>query len=426
MPELNMPRMGDGMVTGKILSWRKKVGDPVRAGEVIAEIETDKANVEIESSKDGVISQIVVAEGESVPVGAVIAVLDGGAPAAAAGRAAEPAPAQQKPRAQRAAGQSNGATQTEAAGRERVKASPLARRMIAQNGLDAALIPATGPGGRIVERDVASYLASQQPQQNLLRAAQAAPTQQPPEALAHPASVSPAAQPGGGQFTQVQPSRMREAIARRTVASKQAVPHFYVTMKIAMDRALAMLQDLNADSEQGKITVNDLVVKASAIALGRVPQVNASWDESGGIRLYSACHIGIAVGVEEGLMVPVVRDCQAKSLRQISAEARMLIEKARSNRLTPDEYTGGTFSTSNLGMMGVDEFIAIINPPEAAILAIGGIAREPVAANGGELTFRSQMKVTLSADHRLLDGVIAARFLQEVKKALEAPFSLVS
>ncbi len=190
---------------------------------------------------------------------------------------------------------------------------------------------------------------------------------------------------------------------------------------------MALLKELNADATDGKITVNDIIVKACAVALAKVPEVNATWTPEGTIRRYAEAHIGVAVGIEEGLIIPVIRDCHIKTLRQISAEAKGLIGKARANQLKPDEYSGGTFSVSNLGMMGVDEFIAIINPPEAAILAIGGIVREPVVVgDSDEIVIRSRMKVTVSADHRLLDGVIAARFVQEVKKALEAPFSLVS
>jgi pyruvate dehydrogenase E2 component (dihydrolipoamide acetyltransferase) len=209
------------------------------------------------------------------------------------------------------------------------------------------------------------------------------------------------------------------------VQSKQNIPHFYVTMVIEMDRAMALLKELNADGES-KVTVNDLIVKACAVCLSRVPEVNAAWTPEGTIRRFAEAHIGVAVGIEEGLIIPVVRDCQSKTLRQISVEAKALIGKARANQLTPAEYSGGTFSVSNLGMMGVDEFIAIINPPEAAILAIGGIVREPVVKENDEIVIRSRMKVTISADHRLLDGVVAARFLQEVKKVLEAPFSLLS
>jgi pyruvate dehydrogenase E2 component (dihydrolipoamide acetyltransferase) len=195
-----------------------------------------------------------------------------------------------------------------------------------------------------------------------------------------------------------------------------------------MDRARALLQELNADASDGnKITVNDLIVKACAVALTRVPEVNASWTDNNTIVRHEAIHIGIAVGIEEGLIVPVVRDCQAKTLRQISAEAKQLIAKARSGQLKPEEYSGSTFSISNLGMMGVDEFTAIINPPDAAILAVGGIFREPVVVGDtDEIAIRARMKVTLSADHRVLDGVVAARFLQELKRVLEAPLSLLS
>ncbi|HZP80362.1 MAG TPA: dihydrolipoamide acetyltransferase family protein [Chthonomonadaceae bacterium] len=437
MAEVRMPKMGDGMEEGTILSWLKKEGDHINEGDAIAEVETDKANVEIPAEESGVLTKIVVTEGQTVPVGAVIAQIGEGA-AGSAGNGAHapvaepsrPAPAERIADDEPVMSAEGAKVEREAStlppmemprrqeevpvpATERVLASPLARRMAEELGIDLARVQGTGPGGSIKKRDIEAYQ-------------RAGGERRPAPPPATPDVQRPTPVPAlAGQ--EIKPSKMREAIARRTVQSKQNVPHFYVTMVVEMDRAQALLKELNADAADHKITVNDIIVKACAVALGKVPEVNATWTQEGTIRRYAEAHIGIAVGIEEGLIIPVVRDCQAKTLRQISAEAKVLIGKARANQLKPDEYSGGTFSISNLGMMGVDEFIAIINPPEAAILAIGGIVREPVVAgDSDEIVIRSRMKITLSADHRLLDGVLAARFLQEVKKALEAPFSLVA
>jgi pyruvate dehydrogenase E2 component (dihydrolipoamide acetyltransferase) len=428
MAEVRMPKMGDGMEQGTINVWLKKEGDHVNSGEAIAEVETDKANVEIAAYETGVLSKIVVAEGKTVPVGELIAYIGDAAlaaasapapaaqsPAAANGSSASaPPPAEAQKPAESAQPAAEGSPTT-----ERLKASPLARKMADELKLDLARITGTGPGGRIKARDVEVFASSP-------AAATAPPavSTEPKPAPVAPAAPVPVAAPVAAA-QEIKVNNMRNAIARRTVQSKQNIPHFYVTMKVEMDRALALLKELNADATSGKITVNDIIIKASAVALQRVPEVNATWAD-GTIRRYSECHIGMAVGIEDGLIIPVIRNCESKTLRQISADAKSLGAKAKAGQLKPEDYSGGTFSTSNLGMMGVDEFIAIINPPEAAILAIGGIVREPVVAEKDQIVIRSNMKVTISADHRLLDGVVAARFLQEVKKSLEAPFGLLA
>ena len=418
MAEVRMPKMGDGMEEGTINAWLKQEGQQVTSGELIAEVETDKANVEIPAYETGVLTKIVVQVGQTVPVGEVIAFIGSATSSGGNGtQASAPAGAGEKsngkpPAPVPTAASESASSLPPAAGppsTERIKSSPLARRMAQELSIDLARVTGTGPGGRIVERDITAYQAKH-------ATGKPAPAQP---------SAAPAAQPAPASSQEIKPSKMREAIARRTVQSKQTIPHFYVTMIVEMDAAQALLRGLNADSKS-KITVNDLIVKACAIALGRVPEVNSTWTVEGTVRRYAEAHIGVAVGIDEGLIIPVIRDCQAKTLRQISADAKTLIGKARNNQLTPAEYSGGTFSVSNLGMMGVDEFIAIINPPEAAILAIGAIVREPVVKENDAIVVRSRMKITISADHRLCDGVIAARFVQEVKKALEAPFSLVS
>ncbi len=439
MAEVRMPKMGDGMEEGTINSWLKKEGEHVNSGEPIAEVETDKANVEIAAYESGVLTKIIVQVGQTVPIGEIIAVIgDATAPTAAAnGSAASAAKAVPEKASDKSTVGANGSAPAStpaanpleiqsAPSTERIKISPLARRMASEMKIDVARVSGTGPAGRIVERDIKAF--SEQPagaQSTVAIAPDTSRTVPSVETPAAPMRTMPSVPiAAGGQ--DIKPSKMREAIARRTVQSKQNIPHFYVTMAIEMDRALALLKELNADGAS-KVTVNDLIVKSCAVALGRVPEVNATWTSEGIIHRYAEAHIGVAVGIEEGLIIPVVRDCQTKTLRQISDEAKQLIGKARNGQLKPEDYSGGTFSVSNLGMMGVDEFIAIINPPEAAILAIGGINREPVfAPDSDAMTIRSKMKVSLSADHRLLDGVIAARFLQEVKKSLESPFSLLS
>ncbi len=414
MVEIRMPKMGDGMEEGTINSWHKKEGDMVTSGEVIAEIETDKANVEINAYDTGVLTQILVKEGETVPVGAVIAQLGGSKDAPQSAPVADKAPVEAtKPVVEEKAvttPASNGVSTVDTS--ERVKASPLARRMMRDMKVNPALVKSTGPGGRIVERDVTAFLDTFKE-----TLSQTVPSQANGEVTAVPATSG---------SSEIKPSRMREAIARRTVLSKQTIPHFYVSMVIDMGKAQLLLKELNSDNPEGKVTVNDLIVKACALALGKVPVVNSSWTAENTIRQYSEAHIGIAVGIEDGLIIPVVRNCESKTLRQISANTKSLVGKARNGQLKPDEYSGATFSISNLGMMGVDEFTAIISPPEAAILAIGGIFKEAVVSDDDSIVVCSRMKVMLSADHRILDGVSAAKFLQEVKKALESPFSLLS
>lgn len=413
MVEIRMPKMGDGMEEGTINSWHKKEGDMVTSGEVIAEVETDKANVEINAYDTGVLTQILVKEGETVPVGAVIAQLGGtkeehqNAPVAEKVSVAVSKPAEEKAVVTPS---SNGISTVDSS--ERVKASPLARRMMRDMKVNPALVKSTGPGGRIIERDVTAFLDTFKETQV--------------QAVSSQTVVDANAVTAKSVTSEIKPSRMREAIARRTVLSKQTIPHFYVSMVIDMGKAQLLLKELSTDNPDGKVTVNDLIVKACALALGNVPVVNSSWTAENTIRQYTEAHIGIAVGIEDGLIIPVVRNCESKTLRQISATTKSLVGKARNGQLKPDEYSGATFSISNLGMMGVDEFTAIISPPESAILAIGGIFKEAVVRDDDSIVVCSRMKVMLSADHRILDGVSAAKFLQEVKKALESPFSLLS
>ncbi|MBO8141249.1 MAG: pyruvate dehydrogenase complex dihydrolipoamide acetyltransferase [Firmicutes bacterium] len=439
MAKLTMPQMGFDMQEGTLVRWLKRAGDPVKRGEAVAEIETDKAVVEIESFHDGVVKELLVAEGTTVPVGQPIAVIDAGdeetsaetAPAEAA--PSETAPAGEAAPAPGAPGGTQTATGTtpEAAPvasvaspaappaaatpaavaspevpavSRRIKASPLARRLAAEHGVNLAALSGSGPGGRIVKRDVMAAV----------EAKAAAPA-------AAPATVAPSK--GAPPDRVVSVSRMRQTIARRLSESKQQAPHFYVTAAIAMDEALALRAQLKALGPEGAVSVNDLVLKATAIALTRHPHLNASW-EDGHIRLHGAIHLAVAVALDDGLITPVIRDCQAKSLVQIAREAKELAEAARAGRLKPEQYQGGTFTVSNLGMFGVEEFSAIINPPQAAILAVGAVTEQPVVRNG-QVTVARMMRVTVSADHRVTDGAQVARFLQDLKAVLESPLRLL-
>jgi len=433
-----MPKLSDAMETGKVIKWIKKEGDSVKGGDVIAEVETDKANVEIEAFGSGVLRKIVVGEGGQVPVGNLIGViaepsddisnLAASAPSPPA--AAAPAPAKAAPALPAMESYKSepattsvvpmspvpAATAGASAGGGRVKASPLARKVAAQSGVDLRLVQGSGPGGRIVRRDV--------------EAAGTAPATAPP--VVRPAAAAPAAaaRPGfvipprtGAEFEDQPLSPMRAVIAKRMPLSKGPIPHFYVTSEVAMDRAWALRADLNALEGQPKVSVTDLIIKACALALLKNPGVNAQL-QGQAIRVFHRAHIGIAVALDEGLITPVLRDCDAKPLSQIAFEARDLAERARGGKLRAQEMSGATFSVSNLGMFDVEEFSAIINPPEGAILAVGSVVERPVA-EGGQIRVGRRMKMTISCDHRVMDGAMGARFLQDVKRLLEEPLRLL-
>lgn len=415
MANVLMPKLGFDMQEGTLVRWLKQPGDTVERGEAIAEIETDKAVIEIESFEAGTVTQLLVEEGATVPVGEPIAVLDtgdGGAaePAATpdeakveapedvpAAKDETPAPAPAAPAAAPAP-----APAADADG-ERIKASPLARRLAAEHGVDLGSIAGTGPGGRIVKADV-------------LKAAEGKPTA--------PATAPTVAAVPTPEDRVVPLSRMRQTIARRLLESKQQMPHFYVTMAIDMDKAMELRSQINEMLEgRARVSVNDLVIKATAIALQNHPDLNASF-EGEAIRYHGAVHMAMAVALDDGLITPVIRDAHAKSLVQISQEARELAEAARAGGLRPDQYQGGTFTISNLGMFGVEEFSAIINPPQCAILAVSATQEEPVVRDG-QLTVGRIMRVTVSADHRVADGAKVALFLQELKNVLENPLRLL-
>jgi len=419
MADVIMPKMGDAMTEGTVLTWRKKVGDQVTAGEPLAEIETDKVNVDIEAEESGTLVEIVVGEGQSAPVGAKIAAIGAAGAAPAAGPAARPqAPVQTaapaaaaRPAATREAGPAPDTAPPARHGR--VKASPLARKLADEKGLDLSRVRGTGPEGRITKEDVEAALARP--------AGPAAATAGPSTAPATPAA--PAA-PDAAEYTEQPPTRMRATIARRMAESKAPVPHFYITAEVAMDEALRARQQLNASfGEDRRVSVNDFVLRATALALRAYPNLNAAF-VNGAVRRFTRVNLAIAIALPEGLIAPVLRDCDKKSVPQIGAEARALAERARGGHLKPQDYEGGTFTVSNLGMFDfVESFIAIINPPHAGILAVGAAQARAVVRNG-QIVSASVMKMTVSADHRVTDGAEAAQFLGEVKRLLENPFLL--
>src|SRR5438874_1766890 len=418
-----MPKLSEAMESGKIIKWLKKEGDRVQAGDILAEVETDKADVEMEAFGGGVLRKILAQAGEKTPVGALIGVIAepsddisallAGAPAPAAAPAAAPGPpgapvvapigaapspavrTVTRPEPAPAAAVPAGVT----AGR--VKASPLAKKIAAQSGVDLRLLQGTGPGGRIIRRDV---------EQASTRGV-----------AAMPAATAPAV--AGPEYEDRPLSPIRATIAKRMPLSKAPVPHFYVTSEVAMDRAWELREELNALEDQPKISINDFVVRAAALTLMKHPEINASF-QGDAVRVWRRAHIGIAVALEDGLITPVLRDCQAKSLAQIAVEARGLAERTRARKLRATELSGATFSISNLGMFDVAEFSAIINPPEGAILAVGSVRPVPVVDEAG-LGVGRRMALTISCDHRVMDGAMGARVLQDVKRLLEEPLRLL-
>ncbi|MFN5296512.1 MAG: pyruvate dehydrogenase complex dihydrolipoamide acetyltransferase [Flavobacteriales bacterium] len=415
---VRMPKLSDTMTEGTVASWNKKVGDKVKSGEVLAEIETDKATMEFESFQDGVLLHIGVEKGKTAKVDSILAILGkegedvaaliaaeaNGAPAAAAAPAPSAAPAvAAAPAAAPVAVAAPVAAPAPAptATNGRLKASPLAKKIAEEKGIDIGSVAGSGDGGRIVRRDVENFS---------------------PAAMAAPAHVPAFVPAGTERYTEENVSQMRKTIARRLAESKFTAPHFYLTMEIDMDNSMAARKSIN-DSGTAKISFNDMVVKACAMALRLHPKVNSSW-RGETIRYNEHVHIGVAVAVDEGLLVPVVRFANEKGLSQIGAEVKSFAEKAKSKKLQPSDWEGNTFTISNLGMFGIDEFTAIINPPDACILAVGGIKSTPVVKNGAVVP-GNVMKVTLSCDHRVVDGASGAAFLQTLKSYLENPVMML-
>lgn len=453
MADITMPKMGFDMTEGTLVRWLKKIGDQVQKGESIAEIETDKVTIEIEAFASGKLTKIVAEEGASVPVGDVIAVLDGNeavgestaAPAdsgqaaasqqaadkggevsstvAAQTTAAEATPSADSSKAEEADKGPEAAPEqetkdaaSETVNGEHTPASPVAKRLARENNLDIRQIQGSGPGGRIVKRDI---------EQAISTGAAAAPATQPattaPQAAPQPAAATAPAEPQPGVRREPL-SRTRQTIARRLVQSKGPVPHFYVTSEIDMEAAMALRKQLNATGDV-KITVNDIIVKAAALAIRKYPVLNASFAENA-LDYHDYVHVSIAVATDNGLLAPAVTDVDKKSIGTISAEAKELIGRAREGKVTPDELQRGTFSVSNMGMYPVDSFVAIINPPQAMILAIGAVTQQPVVRDG-QIVIGQIMKATVSVDHRVSDGVVGAEYLQELKRLLENPMLIL-
>lgn len=482
-----MPKLSPTMEEGQLSRWLKKEGDQVSVGEPIAEVDTDKATMEMQALSSGVLRKILIQEGESAPLGQIIAII--GTPeediSALLSKAASPAetaqtkerieesvesgqdgaqkelaavvpdgartqatiqgeplkgdvgntpasesPQQSAPAAASPSTSGNGAGKATEAGQstgERLIVSPLAARMAAEAGINLRSVTGSGPGGRIIKRDIEAAMSSgKQSTAAGEQEAEAAPSAPQRHLRAVEAGSQSSRQPsleGPPPYRDEPMSVMRQTIARRLVTSIGPVPHFFLTTEIEMDRAAEIRRSINESDPELKVSINDLIVKVAAAALMQHPQVNASFHDKA-IRYYERADIGVAVAIEDGLITPVVRAADRKPIGEIAAEVREMAGRARSRKLQPEEYTGATFSISNLGMMGIDEFTAVINPPEAAILAVGAMTPKAVVRDG-EVVVRQIMRVTMSCDHRVIDGATGARFLQTFKKLLENPFLLI-
>ena len=429
---VKMPKLSDTMTEGVVAEWHKSVGDTVEAGDVLAEIETDKATMEFESFQDGTLLYIGVEKGKAAPVDSILAILgeegedisdlisgkgktegkdskssekeSEEADASAKSKSSkESEPKQEEPSAEKSQEKESSTQTSQEAEKQqeggRIKASPLAKKMARDKNIDISAVTGTGDGGRIVKADIENYKP----------------------AAAQKASVSAGSQES---YREEPVSQMRKTIARRLAESKFSAPHFYLTMEINMDNAIAARKSINESLASGKISFNDMVIKAAAAALKKHPKVNASWlgDK---IRYSEHVHIGVAVAVEEGLLVPVVRFADTKTLSALNAEVKALAEKAKSKKLQPADWEGNTFTISNLGMYGIDEFTAIINPPDACIMAIGAVKEVPVVKNG-QIVAGNIMKITLSCDHRVVDGAVGSEFLLTFKKYMENPVMMLA
>jgi pyruvate dehydrogenase E2 component (dihydrolipoamide acetyltransferase) len=401
---IKMPKMSDTMTEGVVRKWNYKVGDTVKSGDILAEVETDKATMDLENYEKGTILHFAINEGDAAPVDSIIAVVGNAGEdfSAALNTASKPAEVKkEETKATEAAPaasapvvlNNNTATET------RVKASPLAKKLAEEKGIDLTAVAGSAENGRIVKSDIENFKGSET------------------KSAANISYVS-----GTESFDEINVSQMRKVIAARLAESKFTAPHFYLTMEINMDKALAARAAMNTSGDV-KISVNDMIVKASAIALRKHPWVNASWLGTK-IRFNHHINIGVAMAVEDGLLVPVVRFADQKSLSSISSEVKVFNGKAKDKKLQPADWAGNTFTISNLGMFGIEEFTAIINPPDACILAVGGV-KETVGIVNGEIAKTNVMKVTLSCDHRVVDGVVGSKFLNTLKELLEEPVMML-
>jgi len=423
--KVHMEALSPTMEEGQLVQWLKAEGDAIANGDILAEIETDKATMELVARGEGVLRKIFLPAGGTAEVGSVIGVIagadedisdiagvsGGAAPAASPEEAAPvpaaqtlPAPAASAPPAAVTAPAAAATLPVSASNGGRVKASPLARRLADEMGVDIDRVPGSGPGGRVVKRDVEEARAS---------------------GVAAPVAAPATWASDGAEYEDIPTSQMRKAIAKRLVTSIGPVPTFYLTVDVDMGRVIEARKSINAMLEKDglRVSINDILLKAMAAALRQHPNCNAQWHD-GFVRRFNAVHLGVAVAIEDGLITPVIRNAHAKGIAQISAEVRELAGRAREKRLLPDEYTGSTFTVSNLGMLGIHEFTAIINPPESGILAVGGIVETPVVVDG-EVTVRPRMRMTMSCDHRVIDGAQGARFLQTLQVMLEEPTAIL-
>ena len=453
MPEVIMPKMGDAMEEGTLLKWLKSEGDDVSEGDAIAEIETDKVTMELEAEDEGTLAQLIADEGQDVPVGEAIAFIQGeGEEVPERGEGGGEAEAEAEEGGEEDGGGAQAtATETEeaeedAGGQEadggadssangsadgNFRASPIVRRLANENDLDLAKIDGSGPAGRIVERDVRAAMESGTAQRDEDGAQEedvSAP-EQPQQEQAEMQGFQPARlpEPTDAPGTQlVEPTRMMQVIGERMTEAKQHVPHFYATVEVRMDAAMALRKQLNEQLEEEgvKLSVNDFVMKACAVALRSYPNLNALYTTRG-VELHEKVDMAMAVALEQGLITPVIRDIGSKGLAAISQESKDLATRARDGKLQPDEYQGGTITVSNMGMFGIESFTAIINPPQAAIVAVSSIATRPDYDENGEVVPASMMKLTLSADHRIANGRDGAMYMAEVKKTLENPVLLM-
>ena len=475
MPEVIMPKMGDAMEEGTLLKWLKSEGDEVSEGDPIAEIETDKVTLEIEAEDSGTLAQLMVSEGQDVPVGEAIAFIagegeevpqssgggqaeaeEGGDSGAQAQTATEQQPSEGDPRqpqtgggdSQPAGDASNlgapgGADGAGAGGNGHFRASPIVRRLARENNLDLSRIQGSGPAGRIVERDVRAAMeggqapqagaqadgGGAQPTDGQARQTPVEAPEQPTQQIVEMQGFQPARVPeptGAPGTILVEPTRMMRVIGERMTEAKQHVPHFYATVEVRMDAAMALRKQLNEqlEGEGVKLSVNDFVMKACAVALRNYPNLNALYTTRG-VELHEKVDMAMAVALDQGLITPVIRDLASKGLATISRESKDLASRAREGKLKPEEYQGGTFTVSNMGMFGVESFTAIINPPQAAIVAVSSIEKRPAFDDAGLVVPASMMKLTLSADHRIANGRDGALYMSEVKRTLENPVLLM-
>jgi pyruvate dehydrogenase E2 component (dihydrolipoamide acetyltransferase) len=404
-----MEALSPTMEEGRVVTWHRREGDAVKSGDTIAEVETDKAVMELVARTDGTILRVVAGEGDTVPVGDVVAFIGTPGEELPAPSPAAPSPATQpqpSPEPASAAAPVSaepepaplpvGPTQEPDGQAGRVKASPLARRLARDRQVDLRVVEGTGPGGRVVKRDIEAFVAAPTPSVSI---------------------------PTGAAYEDVPVSQMRKTIARRLVQSIGPIPTFYLTAEADMERVAEAREALNTGNREPRISFNDVVLKATALALARHPSCNAWWQETH-VRQWRDVHLGMAVAVEEGLITPIIRHADRKPLAEIAREGRELAERARARKLVPEEYTGATFTLSNLGMYGIDDFTAVINPPEAGILAVGSVTTKPVVAQGA-VVVRRRMRVTMSCDHRVIDGATGAVFLQTLVQMLENPLAML-